>query len=140
VSNTINWDSSYVRSCLHEESERYGEGDYCVYFWQDRWGDVFYVGSGKGYRFNQATDKCRSAEFMDWFNRGDCCPKIVWYGLSKEQSIKLERRLIKTYWKLGFPLVNKDGIKEREIEYRARAERTKIERGIRPYMHILHTA
>lgn len=132
----MKWESYYIRSCLHENSERYGDGEYCVYFWQDRIGDVFYVGSGKGYRFNNATDKCRSHEFMQWYNGGGCTPKIVWYGLDKEKSIELERRLIKTFWDLGFPLVNKDGIKHREKEYRARAEETKRKRGVRPYTHL----
>lgn len=135
MSNSVNWNSDYVQSCLHANSEKCGDGEYCVYFWQDRIGDVFYVGSGKGYRFNDASDKCRSPEFMEWYNRGGCSPKIVWYGLDKKNSIELERKLMKSFWKLGFPLVNKEGIKHREQEYRARAEITKRERGIKPYMH-----
>lgn len=139
MANTINWDSHYVRSCMHEMSEKCGDDDWCVYFWHDSWGDVFYVGSGKGYRFNQANPKSRPAKFMEWYNKGRCSPKIVWYGLSKEKAVKLERRLIKAYWKLGFPLVNQEGIKERESEYRARAERTKSERGVWPYKHTSET-
>ena len=53
----IDWDSFYVRSCRHEDAERYGDGLYCVYFWEDDDCNVFYVGSGKGYRFNSVNEK-----------------------------------------------------------------------------------
>lgn len=135
MNKNMKWNTYYIRSCLHENSERYGDGEYCVYFWQYRMGDVFYVGSGKGYRFNNATNKCRSREFMEYYNRGGCTPKIVWYGLDKEKSIELEYRLIQAFWDLGFPLVNKNGIKHREKEYREKAEATKRKNSAKYYMH-----
>lgn len=135
MANTIKWNTRYVRECMSESAIKYGDDVYCVYCWKDRFGNVFYVGSGKGYRFNQADAKCRSSEFMEWYNRGGCYPEILAYGMDKETSKELERKLIKEYWGVGFPLVNKEGIPERENQYRAQAEQTKIKRGIKPYMH-----
>lgn len=136
MANTINWNCAGVVECLHDDAEKYGDDEYCVYFWQDRMGDVFYVGSGKGYRFKSANPKTRQPEFMEYIDKGGCSPKIVAYGMNKIQSVKFEHDLIKIYWKMGFPLVNREGIAERECEYRQRAEQTKVLRGIRPYMHI----
>ena len=112
----IDWDSFYVRSCRHEDAERYGDGLYCVYFWEDDDCNVFYVGSGKGYRFNSVNEKARSAEFMEWIRTKQCRPRIAAYGMTKEESLEFEKRLISEFWKLGFPLVNITGIKERELE------------------------
>lgn len=117
MANTINWNSPYVKSCFHEQAECYGDGEYCVYFWQDWIGDVFYVGSGKGYRFNDVNEKSRSREFLAQYRCGGCSPKIVAYGMGKEESIAFEKRLIKSFWKLEFPLTNKNGIREHEKEY-----------------------
>ena len=36
--------------------------------------------------------------------------------MTKEESLEFEKRLISEFWKLGFPLVNITGIKERELE------------------------
>lgn len=110
----IDWDSSYVRSCRHEGAERYGDGEYCVYFWEDTSHEVFYVGSGRGYRFNSVNEKARRPEFMRWIRSRECRPRIVAYGMSKEASREFESRLITEFWSLGFPLVNVAGIPERE--------------------------
>lgn len=112
----IDWGSSYVRSCRHEDAERYGDGMYCVYFWEDEDFEVFYVGSGKGYRFNSVNEKARSQEFMKWIRGRNCRPRIVAFGMTKEESLDFERRLITEFWNLGFPLVNVAGIPEREKE------------------------
>ena len=112
----ISWDSAYVRSCMHESAERYSGGLYCVYIWCDSFNDVFYVGSGKGYRFHYANDKVRSADFMSWFRNTKCYPLIVAYDMTKEESLDFEKRLIRVYWNMGFPLVNVMGIPERERE------------------------
>lgn len=112
----IDWDSSYVRSCRHEDAEMCGDGLYCVYFWEDEDYEVFYVGSGKGYRFNSVNEKTRSKEFMKWIRGCNCRPRIVAFGMTKEESLNFERRLITEFWRLGFPLVNVAGIPEREKE------------------------
>lgn len=107
MSNTINWDSRYVRSCRHEVVEKYGDGAHCVYFWEDDNNEVFYVGSGKGYRFNNLC--ARSDEFAKEYNsRVNPHPRIVAYGMEKEESLLLESQLTKVFLELGFPLVNKD--------------------------------
>lgn len=114
----IDWDSAYVRSCRHENAERYGDGMYCVYFWEDEYGDVFYVGSGKGYRFNSIS--ARSDDFMQQYsNRTNPHPRIAAYGMDKEQSLLFESRLTEAFLKQGFPLVNKDCI-PRTVTYKGR--------------------
>lgn len=115
----INWDSSYVRSCMHEKAVRYGDGLYCVYFWEDESHEVFYVGSGKGYRFNDMNEKSRSPEFMQWLRGGGCRPRIVAYGMTKEESLKHESELIRSFYGLGFPLVNVSGIPRSDNSRRA---------------------
>ena len=110
----IRWDSAYVRSCIHEDADCYGDGLYCVYFWEDENHDVFYVGSGKGYRFNSVNEKARSPEFMEWIHTRKCHPRIAAYGMSKEESVSFEMRLIRAFWELGFPLVNVSGVPERK--------------------------
>lgn len=121
----MNWNSPYVRKHRHEKSESYGDGIYCVYLWQENeTGKVFYVGSGKYYRFNDVHPKSRSKEFIEHINIGKCSPRILAYGIeTKEAACTLERKLIDTYWRSGFPLVNKNGIIEREREYRQRGYR-----------------
>lgn len=105
----INWNDESVRDCFHESAECYGAGLHCVYFWEDESGEVFYVGSGKGYRFNDI--KSRSAEFVERYNQSiNPRPRIVAYGMEKEESLLFETRLIKAFKKRGFPLVNKDGV------------------------------
>lgn len=49
----MNWGGPDVRLCMHEDAERYGNGDYCVYFCEDDVNQVFYVGSGKNYRLRK---------------------------------------------------------------------------------------
>lgn len=120
----VDWDSPYVRSCRHEYSERYGDGLYCVYFWEDDGHEVFYVGSGKGYRFNDVSPKSRSAEFMERYNSCDNPrPRIVAYGMTKEESRLFEMRLIRAFMILEFPLVNKEGVTRpygRTVTYKGR--------------------
>lgn len=107
----IDWDSWYVRECIHEDAKRFSGGLYCVYFLEDESGNVFYVGSGKGYRFNSVNPKVRSKEFMEYYNNcRNPHPKIVFFDMNKEQSIEYEKRLIKAFWERGFELVNKDYI------------------------------
>ncbi|MFA5675443.1 MAG: hypothetical protein WDA65_02875 [Christensenellales bacterium] len=119
MANTINWNTDYVTDCLHEEAHCYGNGDYSVYFWQiDRTCSVFYVGCGKGYRFNDTNEHSRSKEFLEIVNSEKCSPRIVAYGMDAEAAREFEKWLIKAYWDLGFPLVNSAGIKEREAKYR----------------------
>ena len=108
----MNWDSYNVRLCMHEAAERYGNGDYCVYLWEDDRGEVFYVGSGKNYRFSAR--EARSYEFKKWLEHSQCRPRIVAYGMSKEESLDFEKRLITAFWELDFPLVNVIGIPEHE--------------------------
>lgn len=104
---------------MHENAVCYGDGEYCVYFWQiDDSGQVFYVGSGKGYRFSDTNEHSRSKEFLEIVNSEKCSPRIVAYGMDAEAAREFERWLIKAYWDLGFPLVNSAGIKEREAKYR----------------------
>lgn len=103
----MNWDAYDAYSARHELAERYGDGEYCVYFWENRFGEPFYVGSGKYYRFQQATEKCRSKEFMEVYAEGGCSPKIVAYGMNEKQARKFEKNLILAYAELEFPLVNK---------------------------------
>lgn len=110
----MNWYAYSARNAMHEESECYGDGDQCVYFWEDSLGDVFYVGSGKYYRFQNVADNCRSPEFMAVYRMGGCRPRIVAYGMSKEESLDFEKRLITAFWELDFPLVNVIGIPEHE--------------------------
>lgn len=109
---SMNWDSPNVRLCMHEDAERYGGGDYCVYFWEDDANQVFYVGSGKNYRFSAR--ESRSNAFKRWENNKPCRPRIVAYGMEKEESLDFEKRLITAFWELDFPLVNVIGIPERE--------------------------
>ena len=106
----MNWQAYSARTAMHEDAECYGDGDYCVYFWADRTGDVFYVGSGKYYRFQQATEKCRPTEFMRIYNRGGCRPWIVAYGMDRLGALQFEERLIREFVRLKFPLVNKQGV------------------------------
>lgn len=108
----MNWDSPNVRLCMHEDAERYGNGDYCVYFWEDDVNQVFYVGSGKNYRFSAREQ--RSNAFKEWEQNKVCRPRIVAYGMEKEESLDFEKRLITAFWELDFPLVNVMGIPERE--------------------------
>lgn len=120
----IRWDSWYVQQCMHEDVIKYGDGEHCVYFWEeDDTHEVFYVGSGKGYRFNCTTETARPPEFIERIKAGKCSPKIVAYGMTKEESFEFEKRLIKAYWQLGFDLINKQFIKEKSCEYIARAIR-----------------
>lgn len=117
------WNSPYVRSCFHEDVTCYGDDVYSVYFWQDDdTNEVFYVGSGKFYRFNDVNPKSRSPEFTEYYSKHKCSPKIVAYGMTQEQARNFEKRLIDAYWKLKFPLVNKQGVAPRGTEYRRRAE------------------
>lgn len=122
----MNWNTPYVRECMLKDSTRYGDGEYCVYFWQiDSTCEVFYVGSGKGYRFNDINPKSRSKEFMEIYNDNKCSPKIVAYGMSKEQSLDFEKRLIKAFWKLDMPLVNQQWVDCRQKEYIRRANESR---------------
>ena len=103
----MNWDSWYVSRCKHPLAERFGDGDYCVYLWEEtESGDVFYVGSGRGYRFNSVNPKARSPKFMWRFNRCPCQPRIVFYGMTKEESLFYEKKLIIGMLMNGFDLVN----------------------------------
>lgn len=118
----IRWDSWYVKKCMHEDAIKYGDGDHCVYFWEeDDTHEVFYVGSGKGYRFNSVNENARPPEFIERIKSVKCSPKIVAYGMTKEESFEFEKRLIKAYWELGFDLINKQFIKEKQAEYIVRA-------------------
>lgn len=113
--NKINWDSPSIRSYFHENAERYGNDRHCVYLWEDDSCDVFYVGRGVGYRFSDVNPKTRSAEFLKWYkNCRNPHPHIVAYGMTMEEAIAFEKRLILAFWELGFPLVNVAGIPERE--------------------------
>lgn len=112
----INWNGYNVRKCMHKDAERYGDGEYCVYFWQDKYANVFYVGSGKGYRYNNIA--ARSFAFKKQLSAGGCEPKIVAYGMSKEESLDFEKRLIAAFWDLEFPLTNIRGVEEREQQLR----------------------
>lgn len=103
------WGDVTFRDCFHEEVECCGSGAYYVYFWEDSSGEVFYVGSGKGNRFKDI--KSRSNEFKTYYTYcKNPRPRIVAYGMEQEESLLFESRLIKSFYKLGFPLVNKDGV------------------------------
>lgn len=120
--NKISWNAPLVRCSLHEDATRYGDGEYCVYFWQiDRTCEVFYVGCGKGYRFNDINERSRSKEFLHYISKYKCSPKIVAYGMTQKESLDFEDKLIKRYLLFGFPLVNSRSVPERETEYRKRA-------------------
>lgn len=107
----MNWNAYSARECMHEFSECCGDGDSCVYFWEiNNTHEVFYVGSGKYYRFQNITPTARSEEFLKIINNYKCSPKIVFYGLNTEQARYYEARLTEEFWKLGFPLVNKDNV------------------------------
>lgn len=107
----IDWSSGYVRSCFHEMAERCGDGLYCVYLWEDENGETFYVGSGKGYRFNSANPTARSAEFMERYNNSaNPHPRILAYGMSKDDALDFEKKAIEAFSEVGFPLVNKAGV------------------------------
>lgn len=107
MGKTINWDSLYVKKCFHEKVICYGKGAYCVYFWQNSFEEPFYVGMGKNYRFWQVNEKTRSKEFMEVYRSGNCSVKIVAYGMDEQEARRFEKKLILTYNKFGFPLVNK---------------------------------
>ena len=98
-----------IKDFFHEAVECYGNGIHYVYFWEDECGEVFYVGSGKGNRFIDT--KTRSPEFIARYN--NCvnpAPRIVAYGMEKEESLLFETSLIKAFKKQGFRLANKDGV------------------------------
>jgi hypothetical protein len=122
---------------IHPMAESYGSGEHYVYIWTDNFGDVFYVGSGKEYRYKSVNDKARSAEFMEWFNNSECVPQVVAYDMSKDESLEFERQLIEAYTELGFQLVNKVWVPEHEDEYRHRAEQKKRELGIAQYRNFV---
>lgn len=111
----MNWNSPNVRASMHECAERYGDGDYCVYLWEDNRREVFYVGSGKNYRYS--SKEARTSEFKKWLEHRPCRPLIVAYGMTKEESLDFEMRLIKSFWKRKFPLVNVFGIPENEKKF-----------------------
>ena len=76
--NKTNWNAPLVRCSLHEDAICCGDGEYCVYFWQiDRTCEVFYVGCGKGYRFNDTNEHSRSKEFLDIVRNKKCSPRIA---------------------------------------------------------------
>ena len=115
----MNWETHYVRKCLCKGSIKYGDGIHCVYYWQEnKTGKIFYVGSGKCYRFNDVNPKSRTVEFMEYINNYDCSPKIVSYGMEKQDAVALEMKLIAEFWAKGCPLTNKQGVEEREKAYR----------------------
>lgn len=102
------WDWQAKRD-IREDAECYGDGDYCVYFWQiDDTGEVFYVGSGKKGRYHKTTPSQRSEEFLRIIEKHRCHPEIAAYGMTKKQARDFEKQLAVAYSDLGFHLVNED--------------------------------
>lgn len=124
MSNSIRFESWEVRRFFNESAERYGDGQHYVYFWADEAGEVFYVGSGKGYRFSDVNSKSRSKEFLErYYSCRHPQPEIVAYGMEKEEALLFEMGLIKAFANVGFPLVNKQGFTQeygRTITYNGR--------------------
>lgn len=120
MNKKMNWASHYIENSKHEDCKKLGNGIYSVYLWQeDSTQTVFYVGSGKCYRFNDTNPKSRSKEFMNHIYSCKCSPKILAYGIeTREDAFAIEQKLIDEYWRRGCPLVNKQGISERESKYR----------------------
>jgi hypothetical protein len=134
MANKINWKSPRVKRHMIPNAKCYGDGEYCVYYWQDRLNDdIFYVGCGKGYRFSDTNEKSRTPEFLERINAGECVPFIVAYGMAREDAASLEIETIRKFWERGEPLTNKQGVPERESEYRAKAEISKELRGVGHY-------
>lgn len=94
--------------CVDENTEAHTDGDYYVYLWEtDFNNDVFYVGSGKGDRYAQVGENCRSKDFMTIFNQIETHPYIVSFGMKENEARTLETNIIKEFVKLGFNLVNR---------------------------------
>lgn len=90
----------------------YGNSPHYVYIWEeDETGEVFYVGSGTGYRLNFKAN--RSPEFLEHLSRTKCSPKIIACGMTRDEAFKMEGEFIKEYRRLGSPLVNQVHARDR---------------------------
>lgn len=105
--NVIDWSRTSVERFFDDGAECYGDGQYCVYYWANSDGIIFYVGMGKGYRFCSANPKARSQAFMEKYNEGGCYSRIIAYGMDERAARDLERRVIEELHRRGCKLVNK---------------------------------
>lgn len=106
MSNNMKWRSSAMGRYMRKDTLILGDSPYSVYEWSHN-GKVFYVGMGKYYRFTNANEKSRSAEFMEIYNQGDCEVKLIACGMSEQETRRIERETIEKYIKSGETLVNK---------------------------------
>lgn len=72
--------------------------EYYVYLHKIENGDVFYVGQGKRYRYKQT--KRRSKRWQSIYNNNKCKVIIYKQNLTLEESLLLEKELIKKYGRI----------------------------------------
>lgn len=119
---------------MHELAECYGDGEYYVYIWVDIWDNVFYVGKGEGRRYKDCGN--RSIEFELYRRKWGGRPLIVAFGMTKDDALCFEYRLIKAYRKLGFPLTNSKNFRYSTM---ARENKKSLNYGV-PYTEYLTDA
>lgn len=94
---------------MHEMAQCYGDGEYYVYIWVDDKDNVFYVGMGKGDRYIECDS--RNTYFKLHLLHYGGRPLIVAFGMTKDDALCFEYRLIKAYRRLKFPLTNSSSFK-----------------------------
>lgn len=94
------------------------EGEHFVYLWRHSWGDPFYVGSGKGDRWQTKNGRCD--EFYRHIDAGDAAVYIILSGVDSKTAHEYERYVSASLSHAGYSLANGDNNtrnrSEREIE------------------------
>lgn len=82
------------------------EGEHYVYLWTHRWGDPFYVGSGKGGRWLDKGGRCE--EFYRHLDRADAVVYLVLRGVDSKTAHLYEKYLSVSLCQAGYNLANGD--------------------------------
>lgn len=90
--------------CEERKAYMAGTGDWYVYMWKHIDGTPFYVGSGKGYRWLDHTQRSRSKEFIIETDKNDAIVYKVAMGLDMQEARDIEFCCIHNLTKSGYDL------------------------------------
>lgn len=85
---------------------RHGDGDYYVYLWRHAWGEPFYVGSGRNYRWMDIGTRCN--DFYLHLDQADAVVYMVLAGVDVKTARAYEKYISVNLGQAGYVLANGD--------------------------------
>ena len=95
----------YMKSIEHRTIYR-EDGEHYVYLWRHAWGDPFYVGSGKNYRWTNRSARCN--DFYLHLDQADAVVYKILDGVDEHTARLFEKYVSVNLVEAGYTLANGD--------------------------------